>query len=51
MRVINSGNALPQKVVSAPSSNTFKNALDKFWEKLLIECDPKADSTIDDDLL
>ena len=43
---MNNWNALPQKLVSAPSLNAFKNALDKFWEKLRIKFDPEADSRI-----
>ena len=31
IRVINSWNALPQHVVDAPSTNAFKNRLDKHW--------------------
>lgn len=33
VRVVNSWNALPEEVVSAPSLNAFKNRLDKFWSK------------------
>ena len=32
-RVTNLWNSLPEKVVCAPSLNSFKNRLDKFWSK------------------
>jgi len=31
-RVVNSWNLLPQEVVEAPSTNSFKNRLDKLWK-------------------
>ena len=34
VRVINSWNSLPQDTVSAPSVNSFKNRLDKFWAEI-----------------
>ena len=30
-RVVNSWNALPEKIVKAPNLNTFKNLLDRHW--------------------
>ena len=32
-RIVNTGNNLPETVVSAPSVNSFKNRLDRLWEK------------------
>jgi len=34
LRVINEWNKLPQEVVEAPSTNTFKNRLDKYWNDM-----------------
>ena len=31
-RVINSWNSLTEEIVTSPTTNTFKNRLDKFWE-------------------
>ena len=31
-RVVNAWNGLPQNVIDAPSINSFKNRLDKFWK-------------------
>jgi len=31
VRVCNSWNSLPQHVIEAQSTNSFKNRLDKFW--------------------
>jgi hypothetical protein len=32
-RVVNHWNSLPEEIVSAPKMNTFKNKLDKHWQK------------------
>ena len=32
VRIINNWNSLTEEIVSAPSLNSFKNRLDKFWE-------------------
>ena len=33
LRVVDLWNSLPESVVSAPSLNSFKNCLDKFWKE------------------
>ena len=33
LRVVDLWNSLPESVVSAPSLNSFKNRLDKFWKE------------------
>ena len=33
-------NALPESVVSAPSLNSFKNRLDKFWKEYKFSEEP-----------
>ena len=35
-RLVNHWNYLPQAVVDAPSVNTFKNWLDKYWKAMVI---------------
>ena len=32
-RVVTDWNRLPQHVIEAPSTNAFKNRLDKFWQQ------------------
>ena len=41
-RVVNSWNSLPTDVVNAPSVNSFKNRIDKFWNNQDIVYDHKA---------
>lgn len=43
IRTIGIWNALPELVVDAPSVNTFKNRLDKFWSKEPFKFDWEAD--------
>ena len=31
IRVVKSWNSLPEKIVSAPTTNTVKNKFDKYW--------------------
>jgi len=40
LRVVNNWNALPMDVVYAPSLNSYKNRLDKFWENHPLKYDP-----------
>ena len=42
VRVVNSWNALPEAVVSAPSVNTFKARLDAHWAGLSTKYDPEC---------
>ena len=42
-RVANQWNNLPETIVNAPSLNTFKNRLDKLWEREEIMYDPDVD--------
>ena len=39
-RIVNLWNSLPEKVVTAPSINSFKNRLDKLWNGYLYELEP-----------
>ena len=41
-RIVNIWNSLPNWVVSANNTNTFKNRLDKYWENQDITYDFKA---------
>ena len=41
-RVVNSWNSVPTDVVNAPSVNSFKNRIDKFWNNQDIVYDHKA---------
>ena len=34
LRIVNEWNKLPQDVVEAPSTNTFKNRLDRHWHDM-----------------
>jgi len=34
VRVCNSWNSLPQHVIEAPTTNSFKNRLDKYWSDM-----------------
>jgi len=38
-RVVNLWNALPDQIVDAPTINTFKNRLDRHWNKYLYSLD------------
>ena len=40
LRVVDLWNSLPESVVSAPSLNSFKNRLDKFWMEYKLSEDP-----------
>ena len=40
LRVVDLWNSLPESVVSAPSLNSFKNRLDKFWKEYKLSEDP-----------
>ena len=40
LRVVDLWNSLPESVVSAPSLNSFKNHLDKFWKEYKFSEDP-----------
>ena len=40
LRVVDLWNSLPESAVSAPSLNSFKNRLDKFWIKYKFSEDP-----------
>jgi hypothetical protein len=44
-RIIAVGNSLPNTVVSAESTNTFKNRLDKFWVNQDVKFNWKAGIT------
>lgn len=37
MRIVNDWNSLPETVVEAPSVNTFKNRLDKYWADIIYD--------------
>ena len=39
-RVVSTWNSLPDSVVTAPSTNAFKNRLDKYWATLPILYNP-----------
>ena len=45
MRVIPVWNKLPQEVIEAPSTNSFKNRLDKYWSKQEMLYDYRAPYT------
>ena len=45
VRIVNSCNRLPEYVISAETTNSFKNRLDKFWNNQDIIFDYKADLT------
>ena len=40
LRVVDLWNSLPESVVTAPSLNSFKNRLDKFWNEYKFSEDP-----------
>ena len=42
-RIVNLWNSLPESVISADSTNIFKNRLDKFWLKQEVFYDYKSD--------
>ena len=42
VRTANVWNSLPEQVITAPTLNTFKNRLDKFWDNQEIKYDYKA---------
>ena len=39
VRVVNTWNSLPESVVSAPSLNSFKRRLDRFWKNEPLQTD------------
>ena len=41
-RIINPWNSLTESIVSAPTLNTFKNRLDKYWNHINIKYDFEA---------
>ena len=40
VRVVNPWNNLPEQVTSAPTVNTFKNRLDKYWHSKMFKVRP-----------
>jgi len=44
-RIVNVWNSLPETVISADTTDTFKRRLDKFWQHQDILCDYKAELT------
>jgi len=44
-RIINTWNSLPESVISASTTDSFKNKLDKFWGNQDILCNYKAELT------
>ena len=45
LRVVDLWNSLPDSVVTAPSLNSFKNRLDKFWKKYIYDEEPPSIKT------
>jgi len=44
-RITNIWNSFPDEIISAPTVNTFKNRLDRFWAEQEVFCNYKANIT------